>query len=94
MKTTTLRIDEQLFFLEPDQDTTTLRADILATSRATSFVHFAAIGHGDVSILMSPGMSARFEVTDTSEDAATPLDASPRGCDFDSWLDAYDHGAL
>jgi hypothetical protein len=81
MMTTTLRIDNQFFYVDADQDTDRLRADVLAGSREPAYVHFSAQGRGTMSVLMSPGMSAQFEVRDSADDASvvspSPL---PLGC--------------
>jgi hypothetical protein len=79
--TTTLHIGTQEFAIDAAQDTDLLPAEILAGSRESAYVHFTAQGRGDVSVLMTPGMSARFEVD-------TPTDMTP--CDpgvmvFDFW---------
>jgi hypothetical protein len=69
MKTTTLHIDGQSFFLDPELDTTSLRAEILAGSENAAFVEFSALGRGEVSVLVSPRTSARFEIADIALDS-------------------------
>ncbi|WP_156463410.1 hypothetical protein [Frigoribacterium sp. Leaf172] len=68
MRTTTLHIDGQSFFLDPELDTTSLRAEILAGSANAAFVEFSALGRGEVSVLVSPRTSARFEIADIQLD--------------------------
>jgi hypothetical protein len=85
MMTTTLRIDKLSFFIDAAQDTDQLRADVLAGSRESGYVHFAAHGHGDVSVLMSPGMSAHFEVRDSALDLPVEFESVPPAGAFDFW---------
>jgi hypothetical protein len=82
MMTNTLRINNQFFYVDADQDTDRLRADVLAGSRETAWVHFSAQGRGTMSVLMSPGMSAQFEVRDSADDV---LVVSPSPLPFGSY---------
>jgi hypothetical protein len=85
VKVTKLRIDGQFFHIEPTQDTDLLRLDVMAASIKTSYVHFAAVGHGDVSVLMAPGMSARFEVREVDDAELDEFEEHPPAVDFDTW---------
>jgi hypothetical protein len=93
MKTTTLHIDGQSFFLDPELDTTSLRAEILAGSENAAFVEFAALGRGEVSVLVSPRTSARFEIADIALDSGghdpEHVDGGPDDTDADGSATAH-----
>lgn len=64
-----LRIDGQSFRIDPDQNTDALRADVLRASQRTEYVHFLALGGGQVSVLVGARTSASFEVHDHAQGA-------------------------
>jgi hypothetical protein len=96
MKTTTLHIDGQSFFLDPELDTASLRAEILAGSENAAFVEFSALGRGEVSVLVSPRTSARFEIADIAVDSGghdpEHVDGSSADSDADADGGAAAHG--
>jgi hypothetical protein len=88
MKTTKLRIDGQFFHVEPDEDTELLSARILEAARTQAeWVTFRAVRHGEVTVLVAPGMSARFEVREIDDGELEEFRTNPPAVDFDAWLD-------
>ncbi|MBD8703950.1 hypothetical protein SOM11_13475 [Frigoribacterium sp. CFBP9039] len=84
MRITRLRIDGQFFHLDEDQDTATLKREIIAAASAgPRFIDFTAIGHGEVSVLMTPQMGARFEVLERSQEEIDEWNHNPPVVDYD-----------
>ena len=88
MKVTKVRIDGQVFFLTPAQDVPDLKTQIVAASRGGSdFVDFEAIGHGSVSVLITPTESARFETIERSDEEVAVWETEPPPFDIDNYVD-------
>ena len=84
MKITKLRIDGQFFYLDDDQDTAALKREIVAAVTAgPRFIDFTAIGHGEVSVLMTAHIGARFEVLERSQDQIDEWNQNPPVVDYD-----------
>jgi hypothetical protein len=78
MKITRLQIDSQTFYLDDAQDVEALQEQIVeAASRTASFVHFDTVGHGRVSVLVTPHLGVRFEIQDRSEEELAEWEAHP-----------------
>ncbi|KQO84509.1 MULTISPECIES: hypothetical protein [unclassified Frigoribacterium] len=85
-----LRIDSQMFYLEPDEDIEALKKQILETARGVAdFIVFTPIGLGKVSVLMTPHTPVRFEEQEhTSDELQEWEDETPR-TDYDLDFDAF-----
>lgn len=65
MKITKIRIDGQQFYLRENADPEQLKARILEAARGVAqFIDFEAVGHGVISVLMTPQTPVHFEVED------------------------------
>ncbi|MCU1529238.1 MAG: hypothetical protein JWP75_3001 [Frondihabitans sp.] len=81
-----LRIDGQMFFLEPTQDITQLKQQILDSARGVAeFIEFQPMGHGRVSVLMTPQTPVRFEVEEHSEEELSDWAANPPNMDIEGY---------
>lgn len=68
MKVNKVRVDGQMFILDPAQDVEQLQRDILEAIRAGGkFVKFDTVGRATISVLISAGIAVRFEVIETPE---------------------------
>lgn len=62
-----MRIDGQQFTLDDDTDVVALKRDVLeATRGAGAFVDVRAVGHGVVSVLVTPRTAVRLAVEERS----------------------------
>ena len=78
-----LRIDSQMFYLEPGEDIAALKQQILTAARGQAqFVIFTPVGHGRVSVLMTPHTPVRFEEEDRSEAEIAHWEEDPPASDF------------
>lgn len=85
MRITKLRIDGQFFYLDEDQDTEALKREIVAAvSAGPRFIDFAAIGHGEVSVLMTAAIGARFEVLERTQDEIDEWNQNPPVVNYDA----------
>jgi len=81
-----LRIDGQFFYLENGQDTDALKREIIAAvTTGAGFVDFIAIGHGQVSVLVTPSFGARFEVQERTEEQIAEWEENPPVIDFEAY---------
>jgi hypothetical protein len=91
MLITTLHIDDQTFFLEPDEHVESLKRRILDMVRgAAGFLVFSPIGHGVVSVMMTPTTQVRLEEHHRTEDELQdwqeePEHIQPSFDDFDAF---------
>lgn len=68
MKVNKVRVDGQMFILDPDQDVEQLQREILDAIRAGGkFVNFNTVGRATISVLITAGIAVRFEVIDTPD---------------------------
>jgi hypothetical protein len=80
---TKLRIDSQMFFLEPGQDVAALKRQILTAARGVAdFVIFTTVGHGEVAVLMTPATPVRFEQQEHSDEQIAAWEENPPEADF------------
>lgn len=85
-----VRFDGQTFLLEPDQDVDETKAAIVAAVREGSdFVDFRTIGHGTISLLVTPSVPVRFEVIERTEEQLERLELDPPPFDEALW---FEHG--
>ena len=85
-----VRFDGQTFLLEPDQDVDETKAAIVAAVREGSdFVDFRTIGHGTISLLVTPSVPVRFEVIERTEEQIERLELDPPPFDEAVW---FEHG--
>jgi hypothetical protein len=88
LKITKVRFDGQTFFLDPSQDIDqTKRAIVAAVREGSDFVDFETVGHGRISLLVTPAVPVRFEVMERSPEELEQLQADPPPLDLDSWLE-------
>jgi hypothetical protein len=86
MKIIKLRIDGQFFYLESDQNVPALKRELVAAvTTGARFVDFTAIGHGEISVLMTPVLGARFEVQDRTEEQVAEWEENPPVIDFEAY---------
>jgi hypothetical protein len=83
-----VRFDGQTFFLDPSQDVAKTKAAIVAAVREGSdFVDFQTIGHGTISLLVTPSLPVRFEVIERTEEQLEALEADPPPFDEAGFLE-------
>ena len=89
MKVTKVRFDGQVFLLEPNQDVSAKMREIVAAARQGSdFVEFHTVGHGVISLLITPNLPIRFETIERTESELEKIEADPPPLDvggFDEW---------
>jgi len=82
-----LQLDGQQFFLDAAQDLPGLKAQILTAARGVAdFIVFTPVGHGEVSVLMTPTTTVRFESEEHDDEQLTEretVSASSFDTDFD-----------
>ena len=80
---TSLRIDGCAYRLDVDQDVVVLKSAILeAAGGAPRFLDFAAIGRGEVSVLVGPRTTVEFVVSELVEDDDPEPLPGPAGTDL------------
>jgi hypothetical protein len=85
---TKLRIDSQMYYLDSGQDIPRLKTEIVAAATAgAAFLDFTAVGHGEVSVLMTPRLSARFEVQEHTDQEVAEWEENPPIID----MGTFDH---
>ena len=78
MRVSKVRFDGQMFLLDPEQKVDETKAAIVTAVRdGSDFVDFATIGHGTISLLVTPNLPIRFEVIERSEEQIEELEANP-----------------
>jgi hypothetical protein len=78
MKILKVRFDGQMFLLAPEQDVDeTKRAIVAAAREGSDFVDFQTVGHGTISLLVTPNLPVRFEMIERSEEELEQLEADP-----------------
>lgn len=83
-----VRFDGQTFLLGQDQDVDELKSEIVAAvRRGSDFVDFQTIGHGTISLLVTPSMPVRFQVIERTEEQLQVVEAEPPPFDEDAWLE-------
>jgi hypothetical protein len=84
MKVTRLRIDGQEFYLPHELDVPALQRQILEAARGeAAFVTFRPIGHGDITVLVTPQIPVRFEAEDRTDEQLDGWESDPPAIDFD-----------
>ena len=95
MKIIKLRIDGQQFYLDADTDLDELKERLLSAARGRArFIDFQPVGHGVVSVLMSPQTPVRFEVEERSEEQLAEWALNPPETDLTSFDYEETPGAL
>jgi hypothetical protein len=88
MRVNKVRFDGQTFLLDPIQDLAETKKAIVAAAREGSdFVDFQVLGHGTISLLVTPNLPVRFEILDRSEEELERFEADPPALDDGSWLE-------
>lgn len=88
MRVSKVRFDGQMFLLDPEQNVDdTKTAIVTAVREGSDFVDFATIGHGTISLLVTPNLPIRFEVIERSEEELEELEAHPPPLDGDQNFD-------
>lgn len=94
MKVSKVRVDGQMYILQPDSDVGALEREIVTAVRAGGgFVTFHTVGRAAISVLITPGLPVRFEVLESPEEQVASWQENPPrievdGGDFDlatSW---------
>jgi hypothetical protein len=81
-----LRIDSQMFYLPPDEGIDRLKNAVLTAARGQAeFIIFTPIGHGQVSVLVTPLTPVRFEEQERTEEELSRWKAEPPAVDY--WHD-------
>ena len=88
MKISKVRFDDQTFLLDPSQDIAeTKRAIVTAVREGADFVDFVTIGHGTISLLVTPNLPVRFETIERTEEEVERLEAEPPPLDQPPFID-------
>jgi hypothetical protein len=78
MRIVKLRIDGQMFILEPGNDVGELKAQIVAAVRdGASFIYFSTVGHREVSVLVTAQIPVRFEVIEKGAEEYSQWEQHP-----------------
>jgi hypothetical protein len=81
---TKVRIDGQMFFLDPAEDVAALRERIEETARTQpTFVEFSTVGHGRVAVLVNSVVPVRFETVEKTDEQYTDMQIHPAPLDID-----------
>lgn len=84
---TKVRVDGQTFFLDPAEDLIHLKSSIVdAVREGSDFVDFRTVGHGLVSILVTPRLPVRFEMVERSEEKLEEMQNDPPPLDDEWWF--------
>jgi hypothetical protein len=90
MRVNKVRFDGQTFLLDPEQDVDETKRAIVAAARTGSdFVDFRTVGHGTISLLITPNLPVRFEIIEKTEAELGRIEADPPPIDSVTW-DDYD----
>ncbi|MDY0908845.1 hypothetical protein [Microbacterium sp. CFBP9034] len=83
MKIDRVRVDGQMFILEPGQDVGSLQDQILAAARdGAGFVQFDTVGRSRVSVLITPRVAVRFEVIERDAEQLADWERNPPTIDL------------
>ena len=75
---TKVRFDSQTFILDPAQDVEDTKRAIVAAARdGSDFVDVQTIGHGTISLLITPNLPVRFEVIERTAEELEELEEHP-----------------
>ncbi|MDQ0729113.1 hypothetical protein [Microbacterium sp. W4I20] len=86
MNITKVSFDGQTFLLDPDQNLSeTKRAIVSAARDGSDFVDFRTIGHGTVSLLVTPHVPVRIQIIDRTEEQIDRMQAEPPPIDASEW---------
>lgn len=84
MLITKIRIDGQIFYLDPGEDVQALQDRIQDAARTMpTFVEFRSVGHGKVSVLVSAVIPVRFEQVERTKDEYEEMQEHPPAADID-----------
>ena len=84
MKVNKVRVDGQMFILDPSQDVQVLQDRIIeAVQQGAGFVRFETIGRATITVLVTPAVAVRFEVIDRTEEQVNEWEARPPGIEPD-----------
>jgi hypothetical protein len=88
VKVNKVRFDGQTFLLAPDQDVNeTKQAIVQAVRGGPAFVDFRTVGHGTISLLVTPTVPVRFEVVERSPEELERFEIDPPPIDDAPWLE-------
>ena len=78
MQINKVRVDGQMFILQPEQDVDALQSEIVDAARAGGdFVSFNTGGRYSMSVLITAGVVVRFEVIDMPEEQVNEWEERP-----------------
>lgn len=78
MKVSKVRVDGQMFILQPEADVDALQTQIVDAVRGGGgFVTFDTVGRLAISVLISPGIPVRFEVMEQPEEVVAEWEENP-----------------
>ena len=87
---TQVRFDGQTFLLDPAQDVAAAKeAVVTAAKEGAGMVDFRTVGHGVISLLVTPQIPVRFETEEHSPAELKRLEDSPPP--LDRWSGRYDY---
>lgn len=90
MHVTRVRFDGQTFLLDPAQDVAAAKeAVVMAARQGAGFVDFRTVGHGVISLLVTPSIPVRFETVERSPAQLKGLEDDPPP--LERWADRYDY---
>lgn len=86
MNITKVSFDGQTFLLDPDQDVADTKKAIVSAARdGSDFVDFQTIGHGTISLLVTPHVPVRIQTIDRSEEQISRMQEEPPPIDASEW---------
>ena len=90
MHVTRVRFDGQTFLLDPAQDVEAARqAVVVAAREGADFVDFRTVGHGVISLLVTPSIPLVIETVERSPAQLKRLEDDPPP--LDRWAGRYDY---
>jgi hypothetical protein len=86
MLITKVSFDGQTFLLNADQDLAeTKKAIVSAVRDGSDFVDFRTIGHGTISLLVTPHVPVRIQTIDRTEEQINRMEEEPPPIDSSEW---------
>jgi hypothetical protein len=93
VKITRLRVDGQEFYLPPELDVAALQQQILDAVRVeAAFITFRPVGHGDISVLITPHIPVRFEAEHHTAEEFRQWTEDPPAIDIGDYFHKIDGG--
>jgi len=90
MRITKVRFDGQAFLLDPAYDVAATKSRIVTAAReGADFVDFETVGHGTISLLITPNLPIRFETIERTEEELAQIEADPPPLDAEAFNEWY-----